>query len=77
AMALRLLVREMEARYQRFAELGVRDIQTYNRRVAEQAEADWAPESRMVHMPYIVVFIDELADLMMIAANEVGFGSMK
>lgn len=71
AMALRLLVREMEARYQRFAELGVRDIQTYNRRVAEQAEADWAPESRMVHMPYIVVFIDELADLMMIAANEV------
>jgi DNA segregation ATPase FtsK/SpoIIIE, S-DNA-T family len=71
AMALRLLVKEMEARYQRFAELGVRDIQTYNRRVAEQVAEAWAPESRMVHMPYIVVFIDELADLMMVAANEV------
>ncbi|MEW6516694.1 MAG: DNA translocase FtsK [candidate division FCPU426 bacterium] len=75
AMALRLLVKEMEARYQRFAELGVRDIQTYNQRVAEQAAATgdqaWAPDARMVHMPYIVVFIDELADLMMIAANEV------
>lgn len=75
AMALRLLVKEMEARYQRFAELGVRDILSYNRRVAEQAaaqgEAAWAPESRMTHMPYILVFIDELADLMMIAANEV------
>jgi len=56
---LRGAIVEMDARYDRFAEAGVRDITSYNRRVP--------PQERM---PYIVIVIDELADLMMQAAAE-------
>jgi S-DNA-T family DNA segregation ATPase FtsK/SpoIIIE len=68
ALSLKLLVREMEDRYKMFAHEGVRDILSYN-----QHARGPAPESgqRPTHMPYIVVFIDELADLMLVAANEV------
>ena len=59
---LQWVTREMEQRYKRFAKVGARNIVDYNRRtVAGGAD----------HMPYIVVFIDELADLMMIAPDEV------
>ncbi len=80
AVALKLLVREMEERYKKFSELGVRDITGYNQQVenrrADAAEAEAsgegaAPEPVPPHMPYILVFIDELADLMMLSANEV------
>ncbi len=79
AGALRLLVREMEERYKRLAELGVRDITGYNQKVQEE-QAAWQTQdqqgeevSRPVlnSMPFILIFIDELADLMMVAANEV------
>ena len=58
--ALQAVVSEMEARYRKFAELGVRNIEAYNRhpRVLKR-------------MPYWVLIIDELADLMMAAPFEV------
>lgn len=59
ANALRSMVKEMEKRYDLFARQGVRDIGRYN----ELVEAN--------KMPYIVVIIDELSDLMMVAPSEV------
>ncbi|NTV52112.1 MAG: DNA translocase FtsK, partial [Candidatus Firestonebacteria bacterium] len=69
AMALKLLVKEMEDRYKLFATAGVRDIAAFNRQAAQTREAG-APDTPP-HMPYIIVFIDEFADLMMVSANEV------
>jgi len=72
ANALRWAVREMEERYKTLAAEGVRNIEQYNRNarlaLAERgAESDEAPKQ----LPFIVVVIDELADLMMVASNEV------
>ncbi len=63
AAALNWAVREMLARYQDFAENGVRDIKGYNAMKREKGENDL--------MPQIVIIIDELADLMMAAPGEV------
>jgi S-DNA-T family DNA segregation ATPase FtsK/SpoIIIE len=74
AVALRFLVKEMEDRYRRLADLGVRDIASFNRKVAEERveKADGASGKLVLtSMPYILIFIDELADLMMVAASEV------
>ncbi|MCS6918522.1 MAG: DNA translocase FtsK [Fimbriimonadales bacterium] len=60
AGALRAVLKEMDRRYDLFANAGVRNIQGYNER---------APEDE--RLPYVVVIIDELADLMMQAASEV------
>jgi S-DNA-T family DNA segregation ATPase FtsK/SpoIIIE len=70
--ALRWAVREMEERYKTLAAEGVRNIEQYNRNarnvIAERGTADdEAPKP----LPFIVVVIDELADLMMVASNEV------
>ncbi|MBQ3817228.1 MAG: DNA translocase FtsK [Clostridia bacterium] len=65
AGALGWAVGEMEKRYKMFADRGVRDIEGYNRFVSELAD----PE--IGKMPHIVIIIDELADLMMTAPNEV------
>jgi S-DNA-T family DNA segregation ATPase FtsK/SpoIIIE len=73
ANALRWAVREMEERYKTLAAEGVRNIEQYNRNVqhaiAEARGADLAELPRP--LPFIVVLIDELADLMMVASNEV------
>jgi DNA segregation ATPase FtsK/SpoIIIE, S-DNA-T family len=76
ANALRWAVREMEERYKTLAAVGVRNIEQYNRNLkAAQAEKkgpvldDKGHEIKM--LPSIVVLIDELADLMMVAGNEV------
>jgi S-DNA-T family DNA segregation ATPase FtsK/SpoIIIE len=61
ANVLKLVVEEMEDRYDRFSETGSRGIDSYNKQIDD-------PEDKM---PYIVVVIDELSDLMMVAANEV------
>ncbi len=61
AAVLRAVVAEMETRYKVFASKGVRDLARYNQ-VLDQDE---------LPMPYVVVFIDELADLMMVAPVEV------
>jgi len=58
AVVLRWMVTEMEKRYRLFAEKGVRDISRYNQMAEEK-------------MPFIVIVIDELADLMMVAPVEV------
>lgn len=59
--ALKWAVTEMEQRYKRLMEAGCRDIDTYNR---HQTDPDAC-------LPYVAIFIDELADLMMIARVEV------
>ena len=64
--ALGWAVSEMEKRYTMFADRGVRDIAGYNRFV-ETLPSD----SEVEKMPHIVIIIDELADLMMTAPNEV------
>ncbi|MBI4456760.1 MAG: DNA translocase FtsK [Acidobacteria bacterium] len=70
ANALSWAVTEMENRYKKLASLGVRNIDQYNSMV-EGARFDFVEEEVNEWMPYIVVIIDELADLMMIAAKEV------
>ncbi|WP_261806395.1 FtsK/SpoIIIE family DNA translocase [Lapidilactobacillus luobeiensis] len=69
ANALNKAVSEMEDRYQRFEAAGVRDIKEYNAKV-HQNNSDKA-NPVMTEMPYLVIVIDELADLMMAAGNEV------
>jgi DNA segregation ATPase FtsK/SpoIIIE, S-DNA-T family len=73
ANALRWAVREMEERYKLLAAEGVRNIDQYNRNmlqaIAEKREPQ--PGQDLKPLPFIVVVIDELADLMMVAGNEV------
>ena len=71
--ALRWAVREMEERYKTLASEGVRNIEQYNRNVTQAIAEKRTPQSgeQPKPLPYIVVVIDELADLMMVASNEV------
>jgi S-DNA-T family DNA segregation ATPase FtsK/SpoIIIE len=62
-------VKEMEARYELLAALGVRNVQQYNQAVAADPGPD--PEHPRKPLPFIVIFIDELADLMMVAPADV------
>ena len=68
--ALKRIVREMEDRYDKFSDKGVKNITTYNEWVDKQNET-LPEEDKMSHMPYIVVIVDELADLMLVASKEV------
>ncbi len=68
AQALQKVVQEMEERYEKFAAAGVRNITGYNELVEEKNREDG--EKRAI-LPFIVVIVDELADLMMVASNEV------
>ena len=76
ANALRWAVHEMEERYKTLAAEGVRNIDQYNRNIRHQLEelgasAQKDGEAVPKPLPFIVVVIDELADLMMVAGNEV------
>jgi S-DNA-T family DNA segregation ATPase FtsK/SpoIIIE len=76
ANALRWAVHEMEERYKTLAAEGVRNIDQYNRNIRHQLEelGNAQPangESAPKPLPFIIVVIDELADLMMVAGNEV------
>ena len=64
AAALNWAVAEMDERYRKFAEEGVRELASYNRTVRERDEAG-------LEMPQVVIIIDELADLMMAAPSQV------
>ena len=78
ALALRWAIKEMERRYKLFAKVGVRNIDSFNSRiVATQEDLFEAPETGgkeddiPATVPYIVIVIDELADLMLAAGNEI------
>jgi S-DNA-T family DNA segregation ATPase FtsK/SpoIIIE len=86
AAALRWLVEEMERRYTVLAEKGVRNIEHYHQRMEKELKEkgkvykrkgdvlegnEEKPTEPMERVPYIVVVIDELADLMMISSKDV------
>ncbi len=66
---LQKIVAEMESRYELFSEKEFKNIAAYNEWVAKENKKH--PESPINIMPYIVVIIDELADLMLVASKEV------
>ncbi len=70
AGALNWAVTEMLKRYKIFAQCNVRDLAGYNRLAQERGYKDEDGQP-MLHMPQIVIIIDELSDLMMAAPNEV------
>jgi S-DNA-T family DNA segregation ATPase FtsK/SpoIIIE len=61
--ALAWVTRQMDGRYKMFNKAGVRNLEDYNRKVGSRKDEE--------PLPYLVVFIDELADLMMVAPDEV------
>lgn len=69
SLALQKIVVEMEKRYDLFAEKGVKNIGSYNDWIEEQNRSN--PSTPMPKMYYILVVIDELADLMLVASKEV------
>ena len=69
-LALKGVELEMEKRYDRLSKAGVRNILDYNEKLAS-GKLKSTPEQPHVKMPYLVVVIDELADLMITAAREV------
>jgi S-DNA-T family DNA segregation ATPase FtsK/SpoIIIE len=76
ANALGWAVKEMERRYDVLSEVGYRDIGGYNKSFKKgeiEQPIGWDPDSAPVyqHMPYIVIVVDELNDLMMVAARDV------
>jgi S-DNA-T family DNA segregation ATPase FtsK/SpoIIIE len=72
AEALQWIVREMENRYEMLATVGVRDIDGYEEGLREGTlRLPVGLEHQYEHLPYIVVVIDELADLMMVAPRDV------
>ena len=60
--ALKWVVKEMEKRYREMTEIGVRNISGFNDKASSESKKK---------MPYIVVIVDEMADLMMIAGKEI------
>ncbi len=85
ALALRWAVDEMERRYQLFADAGARNLTTYNARIEKvlrgelsadkvfrsRGDADAEERPKPEKLPYVVVVVDEFADLMMVAAKDV------
>jgi len=69
AILLQKTVAEMEKRYHQFADSGTKKIEGYNEYVEKWNKQH--PDAKKEKMPFIVVIIDELADLMMVAAKEV------
>jgi S-DNA-T family DNA segregation ATPase FtsK/SpoIIIE len=73
-LALKWAVDEMERRYQLFADLSVRNLGSYNRRVEKllaEGQTETTEHGKLAKLPLIVIAIDELADLMMTAAKDV------
>jgi len=78
-LGLKWAVAEMDLRYKLLAEKGVRNIATYNEKIQAELK-DWKPtptddpeavQDPPKELPFLVIIIDELADLMMVAAKEV------
>ena len=71
AVALAKMVNEMERRYEIFSESKTKSIETYNAYIEKYNSEHKDEEYQKQKLPYIVIIIDELADLMMVAAKEV------
>ena len=69
AVLLQKMVNEMEKRYHMFANTGTKKIEGYNEYVEKWNKKH--PDEQLEKMPFVVVIIDELSDLMMVAAKEV------
>ena len=69
SLVLQKVVDEMDKRYHIFADKGAKKIDDYNRMIEKENESH--PESKTPRMPYIVVIVDEMADLMIVARKEV------
>ena len=69
AILLQKMVNEMEKRYHKFSDSGTKKIEGYNEYVEKWNKSH--QDEKIEKMPYIVIIIDELADLMMVAAKEV------
>ncbi len=69
--ALKWACVEMDRRYEELAKWKVRNLVGYNQKRREQLESQDVPAEKMENMPYIVIVVDELADLMMVAGKEV------
>ena len=74
AQALQKIVSEMERRYELFSYTGTRNIEGYNKQLMTWNETH---EETLQKMPYIVVIVDELADLMMVASSDVESAIMR
>ncbi len=70
SVALSKIVKEMEDRYDIFEEKGVKNIGSYNDMI-EKKNKNLPDDAKLKKMPYIVVIVDELADLMLVASKEV------
>ncbi|RFU71385.1 DNA translocase FtsK [Peribacillus saganii] len=68
SQALKKVVNEMERRYELFSHTGTRNIEGYNDHVKRHNAED---DAKQPLLPYIVVIVDELADLMMVASSDV------
>jgi S-DNA-T family DNA segregation ATPase FtsK/SpoIIIE len=69
--ALNWLVKEMESRYEILKQLGVRNIEAFNTRTINKELESALDREIPARLPYIMVIIDELADLMMVASNDI------
>lgn len=70
SVALMKIVSEMESRYDLFSDTGTKNIASYNQYI-EDKNKNLPDSEKLRKLPYIVVIIDELADLMLVAAKEV------
>lgn len=68
SQALKRVVSEMERRYELFSHTGTRNIEGYNEHIKRHNQEE---EAKQPSLPYIVVIVDELADLMMVASSDV------
>ncbi|NPC92635.1 DNA translocase FtsK [Bacillus sp. WMMC1349] len=68
SQALKKVVNEMERRYELFSHTGTRNIEGYNDHIRRTNSAE---EAKQPELPYIIVIVDELADLMMVASSDV------
>lgn len=75
--ALEWAVAEMDKRYENMARMGVRNIQSYNDKLEKMGQDVPENLSDLEVMPYLVIVVDELADLMMTAGKEVEFSIVR
>lgn len=76
--ALKIMVEEMDRRYNMFASIGVRKLEDYNNLVNKEKEKHLNDDKAMASsLPYIVIIVDELADLMTVAGKDVEASIMR